>query len=335
MEHRGADVAAETAFTSILPSAARADAVDRNLRVRLAASLDYLSAFAGGDVAGVLRSLSDKLPSTPVSPWLFCLYSRLVADLSQRRPLSPDVAQALSDAGDLPARTDPVALHDPSIPDDWWEHYLVLLDTDPDRNFRPAAPTAEAAKRRRGEIAEALQLLAECDAEMHDEVRSLLHMPILAAPATSNRRDRFNGASTFFMWGAALINARTSTGPIATIDILVHESSHLLLFGLVEGKALTQNDASERYASPLRPDQRPIDGIFHACFVAARVYAAMSRLLDGGRLSAADSEAAERRRDYNGNAAQTGLASLSEYARPTERGERILSVLRSYVAGLV
>ena len=42
------------------------------------------------------------------------------------------------------------------------------------------------------------------------------------------------------------------------IDLLVHESSHVLLFGVAAEEPLTRNPGTERYASPVRRDPRPI-----------------------------------------------------------------------------
>lgn len=334
MLEAGTASAGPPVFASVDASRTRAEQVDRSLRVRLAASFDYLSTLTGPDVALALHDLSARLPAAPVSPWLFCLYSRLVAELARKRAPGREFAAALRAAADLPPGSAPVAMFDPSIPSDWWEQYAVLLDTDPGRTFRPAAPPADLAARRSDMIARSLAILAECDREQHDELTTLLRMPVLAVASSDDPADGFNGASTFFMWGASLVNADNPAGPMETIDLLVHESSHLLLFGLVEGKALTANDAAERYASPLRSDPRPIDGIFHACFVASRVHAAMSRLLASGRLGQADAVIAARRRDHNGAAAVAGYASLSQYAKPTPRGQAILDVLGAYLSGL-
>ena len=82
--------------------------------------------------------------------------------------------------------------------------------------------------------------------------------------------------------GATLINADIRRNPIEVVDLLVHESSHLLLFAFSSQSALTKNAGTERYSSPVRSDPRPIDGIFHACFVTTRVHLAMKRLIGSG-----------------------------------------------------
>ena len=174
--------------------------------------------------------------------------------------------------------------------------------------------------------------MQRADPIWHEEVSHLLRLIVLGAPASAEITDLFNGASTFFLWGATLINAGVRRTAVSMADLLVHESSHGMLFGFSAEGALTKNGGEERHTSPLRKDARPIDGIFHACFVATRVHLAMSRLLDGGRLTAGEEKQAAERRDFNGNAARTALGVLAQNARPTKLGDEILDTIRAYWA---
>ena len=80
----------------------------------------------------------------------------------------------------------------------------------------------------------------------HDEVKSLLRSIVLGSPpANSDPASLFNGASTFFLWGATLLNANVSLAPVAMVDLLVTESSHVLLFGLSSSEGLTRNSGEE------------------------------------------------------------------------------------------
>jgi HEXXH motif-containing protein len=68
-------------------------------------------------------------------------------------------------------------------------------------------------------------------------------------------------------------------------EVLAHESAHSLLFGFTVDEALQDNPDEELYASPLRVDPRPMDGIYHATFVSARMHWAMTRLAESGLLT--------------------------------------------------
>jgi HEXXH motif-containing protein len=176
----------------------------------------------------------------------------------------------------------------------------------------------------------ALAFFEAADPVWHDEVSRLLRMIVLGSPQSGDVRDVFNGASTFFLWGAALLNAEIRRTAVSIIDLLVHESSHGLLFGFSAEGALTRNSGEERYASPLRSDARPIDGIFHACFVATRVHLAMSRLIESDQLTQTEAKQAIERRDFNGNAAAAALQVLAQHAKPTDLGQEILDTIRNY-----
>src|SRR4051812_43646359 len=79
------------------PSRQRVERMDAALRSRLTRSLAYLAGFVPAENRGVRARLSEvqsRLDAGPVSPWVFCLYSKLVAQLS--RDPRADVA-ALAD----------------------------------------------------------------------------------------------------------------------------------------------------------------------------------------------------------------------------------------------
>ena len=142
----------------------------------------------------------------------------------------------------------------------------------------------------------------------------------------------FTGASTFFLWGATVLNADFVGSSVSIVDLLVHESSHVLLFGLSFSEGLTRNSGEARYDSPVRADKRPIDGIFHACFVTTRVHLAMKRLLDSGSLRDDDGKLAIQHCQHNEKAGRESLAVLARHAEPTRLGTAILHELEDYWA---
>lgn len=55
------------------------------------------------------------------------------------------------------------------------------------------------------------------------------------------------------------------------LEYLVHEVSHLHLFVMMSEDPMVLNAPHEVFDSPLRPDKRPMMGIYHATFVLARL----------------------------------------------------------------
>jgi hypothetical protein len=319
---------------ALSPNAARVDAIDAKLRARLVDSFCHIADCVdlGDDSAAKLGFLERRLLDSSVSPWVFCLYSKLVAELSKDNgnDAAPIVAGIVA-AASLPAGAGVVPFRDSTIPASWWDHFEVLFDTDSERHFAPEIPGTEVFSGCKREVEEGLSLLRLADPDWHDEVRSLLPMVVVGS-GPLDTADMFNGASTFFFWGGSLINAQVRRSPVSIGDLLVHESSHLLLFGLSADGPLLSNGGEERYSSPLRADPRPIDGILHAGFVASRVHLLMCRLLDSGHLTKDNERRAVDRRDHNAKSARAALGVLNEHARPTELGEGVLDALRSYWA---
>ena len=314
------------------PDPERAFAIDAALRARLADSFTYLDSYLARSRAPfVLTNFAARLRSGPVSPFLFCIYSDLVAALSREDEEAAQRAAAqLALAADHPASPGIVPYLGTSVPVAWWAPYHALLDTEPGRDFRPAAPTSAGLQMFGERYFAALRIMEECDPPLAKEVGALVRMVVPAAPSGTSTDQRFNGASTFLAWGATLLNSEIDRHPVAMVDLLVHESGHLLLFGLVEGGALTTNRPEERYSSPLRHDDRPIDGILHACFVSTRVHLAMSRLVESGALDVASVRVADEHRRQNGRSAVMGLEVLNSHAQPTPKGQVILASLNAY-----
>jgi hypothetical protein len=324
--------AADVEMCQLTPSSSRVEDIDSLLRLRLADSFEYLGGLLWFEDTGrtAVFGLIERLKAGPVSPWVFCLYSKLVTKLSKGFEGSGESLNALANAASLPAGEGVMKLLNSTIPNPWWDHFQILLDTDQTSPLRLAAPTTQQFSRCQQEIATSLELIRRIDPVWHDEVKSLLRSIVLGTPAHSDPASFFNGASTFFLWGATLLNANVSRAPVSMVDLLVHESSHVLLFGLASNGGLTRNGGEQRYDSPVRADKRPIDGIFHACFVTTRVHLAMKRLLDSGSLHEDDSKLAIQHCQHNEEAGRESLALLARHAEPTSLGKAILSELQDY-----
>jgi HEXXH motif-containing protein len=313
------------------PDAGRASTLDAAMRSRLADSLEYIDGLLNQRSPGGLEAVASRARIGSLSPFVFCLYGQLVAHVSTR-----DMESALKTASALEraaATSDApllVPYEDSSVPEGWWRAYHALLDTEPGRDFRPVPPSAAGLESFRQQYDVAQEIVAECDGELSQELGHLIRMIVPAAPRDHTPDQRFNGASTFLAWGAVLLNSELKRHPMEMIDLLVHESGHLLLFGLVEGGALTENAPSERYTSPLSQDPRPIDGIFHACFVSTRVHIAMSRLIESGSLDHQSLAVARELANRNGSSAARGLEVLSAHARATAKGQPVLEALNGF-----
>jgi len=242
------DVEVEIPRWSLAPSVPRVAAIDESLRLRLAQSLAYLAEVASlaETHAEALAEIERRLGSGPVSPWVFCLYSKLVAELAKtpQGDCSATFA-AVIEAASLPGEdAGVVCFGDRTASAVWWDQFRLLFDTDRQRPFEPKAPSPENFAACQETIAAGLALFERADPVFHEEVRHLVRMIVLGAPGSDDPADGFNGASTFFLWGASLLNADPKRSTTAMVDLLVHESSHVLLFGVSAEGALTENSGA-------------------------------------------------------------------------------------------
>jgi len=311
--------------TVFAPDAGRAGALDATLRAGLAHSLVYLSGITGGSDAA-WDEVAARIAAGPVSPFVFGSYAAMVAALSRGERPAPHKALLLA-ASRLPAANAPIIFGGGGVPPALWPQLGMLFDTDADRPFQVEPPAPADAGAAMTEIEVAFDFLRRHDPEFHADIRATQRVIVLARPvrgATS-----FGAASTFFLWGLSIVNAEPRRDLVPMLDILIHESGHLLLFGLAAGEALAENGA-ERRTSPLRRDPRPIEGIFHAAFVATRVHAASTRLLHAPGIGEGVAAALAREREASGQAGRAGLATLAEHAIPTPRGREVMGALEDY-----
>ncbi len=152
-------------------------------------------------------------------------------------------------------------------------------------------------------------------------------------PVMGRARDgmSFDGCSSVERWGAILINMRKQRSDLGLAETLVHESSHSYLFDLTSLERLTMNTMDERYKSPLRLDPRPIDGIFHAVFVLAHMYAFLREVAENPAAPEDLQQEAEEVSARRVVAFNDGYSVLERHAKPTATGRAILKRIRAMV----
>lgn len=183
-------------------------------------------------------------------------------------------------------------------------------------------------------VGHAFELLHRADAELEEEVRGLICEIIGAGSSDERARPSFGGASSFMLWGTVFLNVDRHQTKLDALEGLVHEAAHQLLFGLSHREPLVLNPLSARYASPLRPDPRPMVGVFHATFVCAKLTYLYRRLRSAGRVLISSQELAlvERRIDEQKARFLGGFETISEHADLTENGRALIDEARNYVA---
>ena len=312
------------------PSAERGAALDRRMRERLADTLDYVFQQVGeplGVEPQAAGQLTARIRATQQSPILFGAYYEAVLALE-----SDDFEAAREYAATMLVQEDARGTHVGAIDGrsaDDAARYRRLLITHPEMAGRPDAALLADTEAR---IDAAFALLDRGFPEMAAEIRELLREIVIAAGPEDPNALTFDGASSYMLWGAILLNARGQKNVIDTAQALAHESGHNLLFGFCTDGSLVENTDEELFSSPLRKDPRPMDGVVHATYVVARMHQTLSRLLDAGVVDASEMDAAladlaTHRRNF-----ESGDQVVREGGRLTPLGNEVIETARAYMA---
>ena len=141
----------------------------------------------------------------------------------------------------------------------------------------------------------------------------------------------FGGASTFYLWGAVVLNsARQQTRP-QMAEALAHEAAHGYLLGSTLGLPMVGNEPAARYKSPLRTDPRPMDGLVHASFVLARMVWCQDALLRSGLLDGPERDEAAAARASNRGRFQGSQGLIETEAQFTPEGAALWTAARDWL----
>lgn len=107
------------------------------------------------------------------------------------------------------------------------------------------------------------------------------------------------------------------------VEAIVHEFSHNKLNALFEIDGVLENAFAPLYASPVRPDPRPLQGVLlavHAFLPVARIY---EKMIDA-RHPLADTGSFRARFTEIVRINQEGASTLRENAQPTPIGRALI-----------
>ncbi len=316
------------------PDGLRARAIDRRMRTLLAESLEHIhdraAAVLGIDFGPVLRVTAGLRAGRRYAPAVFGLYKEaVVAIAGDDLPRACDCLERLGAERPLEATPQIMAIGDAVLAG---QRHLLLaelgLEAADGCRVRDPAPAAVADFTAR--LATARGLMTRAMPDLAAEFDALTTQIILVGSDPAAKM-QFDGGSSYMLWGGLFLNVSFHPHDVALVEVLTHESAHTLLFGYAADEPLVNNDDEPRYASPLRIDPRPMDGIYHATYVSARMHWAMSQLLasgvldDTGRDAAAAARAADRRNF------EDGYAVVAAHGDLTATGAAVMQAARSYM----
>ena len=319
------------------PDPSRARGLDRFMHVKLGESLHHLSQQCAGVIAHDvprLAALADSLDrGERQSPAVFAHYYRLLnAVLAEDYIEAQEAFAALArlERPDSQLRIEPLTMQQLGTSA---ALYMSMMNADPGVDLGFCAPTPAVYEPFKQRLQESLQLLRTAVPELAGEIEAIIHEVVIVA-GDKAKKFQFDGGSHFQLWGALFLNGDFHKDRIAMVEVLAHESAHSLLFGFCTEEFLVDNADDELFASPLRPDPRPMDGIYHATFVSARMHWALDRLLSSGVLDASGRERAIAANAANAVNFRSGYSVVAAHGRLTELGRRLMAGASDYMAGV-
>jgi hypothetical protein len=171
-------------------------------------------------------------------------------------------------------------------------------------------------------LLEAMQIISRVDRSIRAEIDALLVRIYLTGASKHPDARRFGGVTSFMIWGGSFMNLEFYRTRWDAVQFLVHEITHGLLFGLSFDEPLILNPPSEGYPSPLRADPRPMDGLFHAALVCARLASFNQAWLESGLAQGTDREKSQQAAESNTGKFRDGLSAINQYGKlsPQARG---------------
>ena len=210
--------------------------------------------------------------------------------------------------------------------------YVRAMNTDsePHLHFFMGAPSHTLANQFSHRIVSGFKLMQLAVPELAEEFKALVN-DIVMVVGNAKSDYQFDGGSSYFLWGTLFLNATSHQTDIAMVEVLAHESAHMLLYACAIDEPLVLNPDEDLYPSPLRVDLRPMDGIYHATFVSARMHWAMQSLVASGLLSPDDLIAAKKARDEDLKNFWAGHRVVSEHGELSATGKKIMQTAFDYM----
>ncbi len=202
-----------------------------------------------------------------------------------------------------------------------WDHAVSPL----------RAPSTAVASGFRTRLDDGFALMQTALPELYGEIDAILRQVVVIGkePAAPMHVD---GGSHYQLWGALFLNGEFHPDRIAVVEVLAHETAHCLLFGFCTEEPLVLNGDDELHPSPLRHDLRPMDGLYHATFVSARMHWAMTRLAEHSGLSEDERGRAREAAAKDADNFEKGYGVVATHGKLTERGAALMEGARSTMA---
>lgn len=211
--------------------------------------------------------------------------------------------------------------------------YLRSMNNDPNIQFFMGPPSVDLSAKFSQQVLTSYKLLACAVPGLAEEFDELVSDVIMVV-GDDKAKYQFDGVSSYLLWGALFLNATSHATDVAIVEVMAHESAHILLYACAADEALVRNADEELFSSPLRVDPRPMDGIYHATFVSARMHWALAELIRSGQLDAKGLATAENAQLENVKNFWAGHDVVAQHGQLTQTGSQVMQTAFSYMTSV-
>jgi hypothetical protein len=301
--------------------------IDAGVRAQLADSLAHIVSKAGSYLEvdrGRLDAAVEQIRVRKQDPGVFAHYFDLIFAVNANRFANANtLLEELIERASQPVSFAIVPYTREELGSDY-ERFAELLFAEFSKANPMASPSQSQSAASTQVLREAIAIISRVDQGIHDEIEAFLARIYLVIANKDPLAKRFGGVTSLLVWGASFINVEFYKTRWDAVQFLVHEITHSLLLGLSCDQPLVQNSPDENYKSPLRSEPRPMDGIFHATLVCARLAAFNRAWLDSGLVEAGDRDRSEETVARNSRFFQDGLAVVNQHGKLSEQARHLI-----------
>ena len=302
--------------------------IDAAVRLRLGRSLAYILQKAKGrldvDIARFEATL-ENIRTRTQDPGLFARYYDLISALTSNQIAEANaLLEEIVVLAEGPATSFAIAAYTRHRLGPDYERFPRLIFAEYSQTNPMQSPSDLQSALSTQMLEEAIEIISHVDAVIHSEIEALLRRIYLATANKDPSAKRFGGVTSFLVWGASFINIDFYRTRWDAVQFLVHEITHGLLFGLSFDEPLVQNAPDESYRSPLRDDDRPMDGVFHATLVCGRLADFNRAWLDSGLAKGADRESSSKAVADNLRFFRDGVDVINKNGKLSEQGRQLI-----------
>ena len=309
-------------------------AVDADLLGSLSQLVPSIDSRHRADTEALIKKIKNQQEDHRIHPVAYAWFRELALETLYPDGDSPIVAIGLDSLGSScldwrPLKPDEILIVQPDdhrspYTTDGWS---MLLNEGTSGRLKIESPTDDSFQNFLERVDEALKLFRSYAAGDYAEWRESMRM-IVAVRQCTDSEIGLAGGSSLFLPGVMVVNVQYCDTTANTLATLVHEAAHVRLNSLCSHESLSLNSPDARFTSPLRADDRPMEGVIHATFVCATIVDLFSHIaaqLDDENLVEDFLEIAKNHREP----VRVHAQQIAEEGELTGGGEQVLAFIRA------